>query len=166
MESSESYASEAPTKVGTVEVDSCEYELFSKGGNLHAVLSSVKSEDSSLTIPASVESDGNTYVVIGIAPRALRQTHVEVLDFASDSQVKLLGKDALYCHTLKKATLPASLETLATGWCNFTLKLVDLSVSITPIRLSFIMLLVTQGNSSFQLLFAQSVATLSNNAAD
>ena len=128
MESSESMVSEQPETQGSVELDSCEFDLFIKSGNLFAQLSSVKSDETSLTIPATVEKDGSEYPVQGIAPRALRQSHVESLTFAPESQVKTLKKDALYCHTLKKVVLPASLENLEIGWCNFTLKLVDLTV--------------------------------------
>lgn len=128
MESSESQLSEQPETQGSVEVESCEFELFIKSGNLYAQLSSVKSDETSLTIPATVEKDGSEYPVQGIAPRALRQSHVETLNFAPESTIKTLKKDALYCHTLKKVVLPASLESLEIGWCNFTLKLVDLTV--------------------------------------
>ncbi|KAK8888883.1 hypothetical protein M9Y10_033623 [Tritrichomonas musculus] len=128
MESSESMVSEQPETQGTVEIESCEYELFIKSGNLYAQLRNVKSDETSLIIPATVEKDGSEYPVQGIAPRALRQSHVESLSFAPDSQVKSLKKDALYCHTLKKVALPASLEALEVGWCNFTLKLVELTI--------------------------------------
>lgn len=107
-------------EIDTVHVGPFTYKLY-EGDT--AVLSLAVKSESNVTIPATIEHDGKEYTVTGIGERALRESKISRLEFDENSQIKTLGKDSLYCHSLEEVTLPPLLDKLERGWCNFTLKL-------------------------------------------
>lgn len=112
--------SEEEKEIDTVHVGPFTYKLYE--GN-RAILSLAVKSESNVTIPATIDHDGEKYTVMGIGERALRESKISHLEFDEECKITTLGKDSLYCHSLEEVTLPPLLDKLERGWCNFTLKL-------------------------------------------
>lgn len=84
----------------------------------------------SILIPRSVKHRNQQYIVKTLGENSFRDNkNITSIEFADDSELLTIEKEAFFGSSLEKLTIPASVKEFQEGWCSFTPKLTKVEVS-------------------------------------
>ena len=70
-------------------------------------------------IPRSIKHESQEYIVASISKDAFKNSqNIKSIEFASDSEIQSIEKDALKWSKIESIFIPASVNDIQTGWCN------------------------------------------------
>ena len=73
----------------------------------------------SIIIPRSINFDSQEYVITSLLERSFScKVHMHSFDFAVDSEVRTIERNAFEYNNIQSITIPSSLVELKKGWCN------------------------------------------------
>lgn len=83
-----------------------------------------------LFIPRKINYQSKDYEITSIKSKSFQHNNnIFSITFANDSKVSSIGQKAFYYCSIETLSLPASIENLEEGWCNFTRKLKRIFIS-------------------------------------
>lgn len=84
----------------------------------------------SIIIPRKITHNSNDYIIRSINQYAFRDNQrVKSIAFSDDSELLKIEQNSFYNSIIESISLPPSLKELKEGWCSFTPKLKNVTIS-------------------------------------
>ena len=94
-----------------------------------SIINGTKSISKELIIPRAIINDFEEYIVTSISNNSFKNSYkVNSIQFAPDSKLRTIKKDAFSESSITSISLPASVTELDEGWCSDTYKLNNIKV--------------------------------------
>lgn len=88
-----------------------------------------RSSRSDILVPRSVYYKSREYIITSISEKAFaKSSQLKSLQFSSDSELRLIEKDAFMLSSIQSLTIPSSLIELNTNWCKATTNLTEIKI--------------------------------------
>lgn len=80
-------------------------------------------------IPYSIIYESKEYTITCICERAFYDSEVKSIQFADNSKLQIIEKEAFLNSSIESITIPSHVVELKDGWCRYTSKLKEINVS-------------------------------------
>ena len=87
------------------------------------------SMNTNVLIPKSISYESADYDVISILEQAFYSSHIQSIQFPSNSKLQIIKKKAFEKASINSITIPASVVEIEEGWCEDVYKLNTIFVS-------------------------------------
>lgn len=113
------------------------YELNTNDFTANIIRS--KNANFDVFIPSKITHESNEYTIKIVKERAFSDNpFIQSIEFANDSEVEIIEKDAFSSPNLREISIPSSINELQEGWCHHTPELTKISISPLNKKYSYI----------------------------